>query len=103
MTLKITDKCINCEVCEVARAAFAAHPRLAPTPEQIERGLSDASPKVRCAIAGRTDYTPTRAQIARGLKDAATELAFLARPDVHLTSAQNRIRLARIERGLSSR
>ena len=40
-----------------------------PTPEQIERGLTDEDWHVRMAWVERTDFTPTPEQIKRGLTD----------------------------------
>jgi hypothetical protein len=44
-----------------------------PTPEQVERGLTDRVPGVRAAWARRMDYVPTPEQIERGLTDKAVE------------------------------
>jgi hypothetical protein len=40
-----------------------------PTPEQIERGLTDKEWRVRKAWAERMDYVPTPEQVERGLTD----------------------------------
>lgn len=40
-----------------------------PTPERIERGLTDKNEWVRLAWIERFDYTPTPEQIERGLAE----------------------------------
>lgn len=42
---------------------------MTPTPEEIERGLTDDNWSVREAFALRRDYTPSPEQIERGLTD----------------------------------
>lgn len=40
-----------------------------PTPEQVERGLTDENWGIRCDWAGHRHYTPTPEQVERGLMD----------------------------------
>ena len=40
-----------------------------PTPEEVEKGLTDADEGVRCTMAKRTDFIPTPEQVERGLTD----------------------------------
>jgi len=69
---------------------------LEPTPDELERGLTDEDGHVRVAFAGRKDYTPTPAQIERGLtdKNELVRTAFAGRRDYTPT-------LAQIERALT--
>ena len=70
---------------------------LKPTPDEIERGLTDEDENVRVAFAGRNDYTPTPAQIERGLtdKNELVRIAFAGRRDYTPT-------LAQVERALAN-
>lgn len=77
------------------RVEWAQRLDFTPTPEQIERGLMDRTP-VRCAWAQRLDFTPNTAQVERGLTDHNWEprQQWAIRPDFTPTPAQ-------IERGLT--
>ncbi len=60
-----------------------------PTPEQVERGLTDTDGLVRMVWARRTDYTPTVPQVERGITDSDWDVVmeWMQRTDILWTEA----------------
>ncbi len=66
-----------------------------PTPEQVEKGLTDKKEIVRLAWVSRKDFTPTPEQVERGLLDDSVQvcLAWIQRDDISWTHKQFQIGL----------